>query len=153
MEMAKLKLQHHQSHPQEKTASPHDGNYLMPVFGVSLCAIIFEIALTRYFAIANWSEYGYWVISITMVGFSFSGVILSLFKDFFERHSQSILYALPILMMAAVSVGYHFITINPFNPLELQNPLFWFAQFLNICKYYLALFPFFFHYSSQFAEW
>ena len=33
-----------------------------------------ETALTRYFAVANWSDYGYWVISIVMVGFALSGV-------------------------------------------------------------------------------
>ena len=59
---------------------------LAPLFLVSAAAVGFEIALTRFFAIASWSEYGYWVISITMVGFAVSGVVLSLFKDFFVRH-------------------------------------------------------------------
>jgi len=38
------------------------------LFAVSAASIGFEIMLTRYFAIASWSEYGYWVISIVMVG-------------------------------------------------------------------------------------
>ena len=37
---------------------------LRPLFLVSAAAVGFEIALTRYFAVAKWSEYGYWVISI-----------------------------------------------------------------------------------------
>ena len=40
-----------------------------PLFLVSGAAVGFEIALTRYFAVAKWSEYGYWVISIVMAGF------------------------------------------------------------------------------------
>ena len=42
----------------------------LPLFLVSLAAVGYEIALTRYFAVAKWSEYGYWVISIVMVGFA-----------------------------------------------------------------------------------
>ena len=41
---------------------------LVPLFLVSLAAVGYETALTRYFAVAKWSEYGYWVISIVMVG-------------------------------------------------------------------------------------
>ena len=43
---------------------------LVPLFLVSLAAVGYETALTRYFAVAKWSEYGYWVISIVMVGFA-----------------------------------------------------------------------------------
>ncbi len=45
---------------------------LLPLFLVSAAAVGYEIALTRYFAVAKWSEYGYWVISIVMVGFALS---------------------------------------------------------------------------------
>ena len=117
---------------------------LAPLFFVSLAAIGFEILLTRYFAIANWSEYGYWVISITMVGFSVSGVVLSLFKDFFIRHANKLLFAAPLLLMVFACLGYYLTTINPFNPLEFQNRDLWFDQLVNIWKYYAALFPFFF---------
>ena len=53
----------------------------LPLFLVSLASVGYEIALTRWFAIVSWSEYGYWVISITMVGIAASGVVLSLAKD------------------------------------------------------------------------
>ncbi len=117
---------------------------LLPLFFVSLAAVAFEILLTRYFAIANWSEYGYWVISITMVGFSSSGVILSLFKDWCEPRARQILFITPGLLIAAAALGFHWVTVNPFNPLELQNQLLWQGQLLNIGKYYLALLPYFF---------
>lgn len=117
---------------------------LAPLILVSLTSIGFEIVLTRYFAIASWSEYGYWVISITMVGLATSGVVLSLFKDFFLKHCQLLLFAIPPGLMAAAAAGFYFTTIIPFNPLEFQNPDLWLDQLLNIWKYYAALFPFFF---------
>ncbi len=111
---------------------------------VSLVAIGFEISLTRYFAIASWSEYGYWVISIALAGISASGVVLSLFKDGFARHQERLLLWTPTALMLCAAIGFFFTTINPFNPLELQNHQLWRSQLWNIGKYYLALFPFFF---------
>lgn len=117
---------------------------LLPLFLVSAAAVGFEIALTRYFAIASWSEYGYWVISITMVGFAVSGVVLSLFKDFFVRHAAALLFFSPLALIAAAAFGYYVTTVVPFNPLEFQNPDQWGAQLANIGKYYAALFPYYF---------
>ena len=39
---------------------------LLPLFLLSAAAVGVEIALTRFFAVASFSEYGYWVISIAM---------------------------------------------------------------------------------------
>jgi hypothetical protein len=117
---------------------------LLPLFLVSAAAVGFEIALTRFFAIASWSEYGYWVISITMVGFAVSGVVLSLFKDFFLRHAPRLLFATPALLMASAAAGFYATTLVAFNPLEFQNPDQWAVQLANIGKYYAALFPFYF---------
>ena len=117
---------------------------LVPLFLVSLAAVGYETALTRYFAVAKWSEYGYWVISIVMVGFAFSGVLLALFRDVFARHGETLLSALPALLVATAAIGFHFTTTNPFNPLQLQNPVTWEAQLWNIAGYYACLLPFFF---------
>ena len=117
---------------------------LVPLFLVSLAAVGFETALIRYFAVAKWSEYGYWVISIVMVGFALSGVILALFRDSFARHGEALLVGLPSLLTVAAAIGYHFTTTNPFNPLQLQNPVTWEPQLWNIAAYYLCLLPFFF---------
>lgn len=117
---------------------------LVPLFLVSLAAVGYETALTRYFAVAKWSEYGYWVISIVMVGFAFSGVILALFRDAFARRGEALLTVLPALLVASAAVGFHFTTTNPFNPLQLQNPVTWEPQLWNIAGYYACLLPFFF---------
>ncbi|MGE0422608.1 MAG: hypothetical protein AB7O88_10110 [Reyranellaceae bacterium] len=117
---------------------------LIPLFLVCLASIGYEIALTRFFAIASWSEYGYWVISMTMAGLAASGVVASLFSRALTRALPILLPSLPILMLLAASLGWVWVTVVPFNPLELQNKQLWHEQLLNIGQYYAAIFPFFF---------
>ncbi len=114
------------------------------LFAVSAASIGFEIMLTRYFAIASWAEYGYWVISIAMAGYSASGVVLSLFKNFFFKQAHRFFFFIPLLLPILACLGFYLVTVNPFNPLELQNMDLWEDQFKNIAQYYAALFPVFF---------
>jgi hypothetical protein len=115
-----------------------------PLFLVSLASLGFEIALTRYFAVAKWSEYGYWVISIVLAGFALSGVVLALARDFFARHGPVFLAWLPAALILAAAAGFHLVTTNPFNPLQLQNQATYAPQLWNIAGYYACLLPFFF---------
>jgi len=117
---------------------------LLPLFLISLAAVGYEIALTRYFAVAKWSEYGYWVISIVMVGFALSGVMLALARDWFARHGRALQSLLPAALIAAATAGYHLTTTNPFNPLQMQNAVTLLPQLANIAAYYAVLLPFFF---------
>ena len=123
---------------------PPEPARLWPLFLVSAGAVGFEIALTRYFAVAKWSEYGYWVISIVMAGFALSGVAVALFRDSFAKAGRWLQILLPGGLVAAAAAGFHYTVTNPFNPLELQNPATWIPQVENIGFYYLALLPFFF---------
>src|SRR3954447_12662981 len=117
---------------------------LIPLFLVSLAAVGYETALSRYFAVAKWSEYGYWVISIVMVGFALSGVVLALCRDAFTRAGEAWLAALPPLLVLTAAGGYWLTGVNPFNPLQLQNTATWAPPLWNIAGYYAALLPFFF---------
>lgn len=117
---------------------------LWPLFLVSAAAVGFEIALTRYFAVAKWSEYGYWVISIVMVGFALSGVTLALARDFCARHGAALMAGLPPALILTAALGYHFTVTNSFNPLQLQNPATWAPQIWNIAGYYACLLPYFY---------
>ncbi len=116
---------------------------LPALFLVSLGAVGLEIALTRSFAVATWSEYGYWVISIVLAGFAFSGVALAVAQDFFTRRSALLRAALPPVLVLAAAGGYWAVTVNPFNPLQLQNAATLWAQLGNIALYYAALLPFY----------
>ena len=120
------------------------GGTLLPLFLVSLASLGFEIALTRYFAVAKWSEYGYWVISIVLAGFALSGVVLALARDWFARRGPTLLAWLPAALILAAAAGYHLVTTNPFNPLQLQNQATYAPQLWNIAGYYACLLPFFF---------
>jgi hypothetical protein len=117
---------------------------LFPLFLACFASIGYEIALTRFFALSSWSEYGYWIISIAMVGLAASGTVAALAARPLVRLARPVLVLLPILMMVAATVGWHWTTLVPFNPLELQNRQLWGAQLVNIAQCYAALFPFFF---------
>ena len=69
-EAARFNLLHGRVHPPPGLAVVIRS--LLPLFLISGAAVGYEIALTRYFAVAKWSEYGYWVISIVMAGFALS---------------------------------------------------------------------------------
>ena len=117
---------------------------LLPLFLVSGAAVGFETALTRYFAVAKWSEYGYWVISIVMVGFAFSGVAMALARGAAIRHARLLLTWLPVALVVTAAGGFWGVTANPFNPLQLQNAATYGPQIGNIALYYAVLLPFFF---------
>lgn len=117
---------------------------LLPLFLIAFAAVGVEIALTRYFAVASWSEYGYWIISIAMTGFAVSGVVMVLGRGAFLRHAAWLLPALPLAMVPAGALGWIAVTLNAFNPLALQNWETAGDQLWAILGYYAALFPFFF---------
>ena len=117
---------------------------LWPLFLVSGAAVGYEIALTRYFAVAKWSEYGYWVISIVMAGFALSGVTAALVRDWAARRGPALLAWLPTALVLTAALGYWGTAANPFNPLQLQNAVTFLPQVWNIALYYAVLLPFFF---------
>ncbi len=117
---------------------------MLPLFLVSGAAVGLETALTRYFAVAKWSEYGYWVISIVMVGFAFSGVTMALARGAAIRHARALLAWLPVLLVVTAAAGFWGVTANPFNPLQLQNAATYVPQIGNIALYYAVLLPFFY---------
>ena len=117
---------------------------LWPLFLISGAAVGYEIALTRYFAVAKWSEYGYWVISIVMVGFALSGVAVALVRDWAVRNGPALLRWLPVALIVTGAAGFWLTTTNPFNPLQLQNAVTYAGQLGNIGLYYAVLLPFFF---------
>jgi len=94
---------------------------LIPLFLACFAAIGYEIALTRFFAVSSWSEYGYWIISIAMVGLAASGTVAALAARPLVSLARPILILLPVLMVVAATVGWHWTTLVPFNPLELQK--------------------------------
>ena len=77
--------------------------YLVRAAGLVACGVIaFEIGLIRVLQYASWYHFAFLVITIALLGFGMSGVILSLWRGYLLRRRQS---ALPILaMLTAVSI-------------------------------------------------
>lgn len=117
---------------------------MVALFLVSAYVMAVETMFTRLFAVINWSEYGHWVISIVMLGFAASGILLALFPRFFEERRRVFLGWLPVLLIPATIYSYWGICATPFNPYELQNEILWPGQMLGIARYYLSLSPLFF---------
>ena len=57
--------------------SPSPKSTLAGIFCLGLSIILFEIALTRVFAIMMWHHFTYMVISIGLLGFGASGSLLT----------------------------------------------------------------------------
>jgi hypothetical protein len=125
-------------------AAPARSAGLWPLFLISAGSVGYETALTRYFAVAKWSEYGYWIISIVMAGLALAGVVVALARPALVRHSAALLTWLPVALIAAAALGFWATTLDPFNPLQLQNPTTWQPQIANIALYYVYLLPFYF---------
>jgi hypothetical protein len=116
---------------------------LVSLFLVSLFGLAFETFLSRYLALALFSDYSYWVISLALLGYSFGGVLLTLFQGHFHRNKDTYQLLIPPLLLAAAIFAFVLLRANPFNPLQLQNQALWKSQIGNIFLYYAALFPVF----------
>jgi hypothetical protein len=111
---------------------------------MAAASLAFESALTRFFALAHYSEYGYWVLSLAMAGLALSGVVLSLWRQPILLRLEQWLFWLPQAALVLALLGYYGCALNPFNALEFQHPGLWLSQLFNIGLFYAALLPFFF---------
>lgn len=125
-----------------KARSPK--GFFTALFLVSLFNIAFELSLTRFFSIRNGAVYGYWIISIVMVGYAFSGVVVSMARVFFERNRHRLITFIPPLLIAVTVVSYLLTQTVHFNPFELQHDQLIVKQMLNILLYYAYVFPIYF---------
>lgn len=113
------------------------------LFLVSLFGLSFELFLGRYFTLTLYADYSYWVISVALLGYSFGGVLLTLWRDWFYRRHGLLLLVIPPALIIITGAAFLLIRVNPFNPLQLQNALLWRPQIGNILLFYAALFPVF----------
>jgi len=109
---------------------------------VAAASIGFEIALSRYFSVTNWAEFGYWVISIAMLGYAASGVGLSLWPEAMLSRWPAVASPAASLMTLGLAAGFVHLTRNPLNPLEFQHPGLALGQVARVGAAYLVLFPF-----------
>ncbi len=115
---------------------------LATVFALSLSSLLYEIALTRWFAVSQWSHLAPLVIGIAMLGSAAAGVLVARTPTLARAHERS--------MGAAVSLLAGISTLGSFI-LARRIPLDFFrlpvdrAQlFYLLAAYLLLALPFFF---------
>jgi len=108
------------------------------IFLTSASVLLFELALTRIFAVVLWAHLAFMVVSTALFGFGLSGVYLALKK----RKKKANLAFLSICVTAAMIASYLVVTNVPFKMWDFQeNPI----NFLYLGVWYMSLVvPFFF---------
>src|SRR5438445_2617825 len=77
--------------PSLEAVPPLEAPRLAHYLAVGLIAgaiIALQIAVMRVFAVGSWSHFGSLVVSLAMLGFSLSSVIIFAGKNWFDRHWQ-----------------------------------------------------------------
>jgi SAM-dependent methyltransferase len=109
---------------------------------ISASALAYEVLLMRLFSIIQWHHFAYMIISLALLGYGISGVVLALNRDRIRKLFPPLLMANMLLFSCSAPMCFLLIQYIPFNPAEIVwTPL----QLLNLCSIYLILtLPFFF---------
>lgn len=103
---------------------------------VSAGALAYEILLMRLFSIIQWHHFAYMMISLAMLGYGVSGMLLTLLRDRLLGHYREVFAACAALFGISAVAAFLFAQWLPFNPLEI----FWDAyQPLYLLQLYLVL--------------
>src|ERR1044071_2074848 len=107
------------------------------IFCLSLATLLLELAFTRVLAVANWYHFGFLVISMALLGFGTSGVVLTLWTRLRERAAlDRALAALSVAFGGVVLVSYWLMQEIPFDPFRLLSDR---KQLLFMPIYYLVV--------------
>jgi hypothetical protein len=92
---------------------------LAGIFCLGLSVIVFEIALTRVFAIMMWHHFTYMVISIGLLGFGASGSLLTATRLGDRGEVDRMLVRTSLAYGVAVWLAFAAATLVPINSLEI----------------------------------
>ena len=125
----------------EENASPTAGLYVC-VLLVSAATLLFEIALTRIFAVTQGYHFAFLAISLALLGFGASGTALALFPALASRDIRPVVAGAGLLFAVTSAAGLYLTNVLPFDAYTLLwEP----SQLAYLALYYLALaVPFFF---------
>ena len=108
------------------------------IFLSSWAALAYEVLLTRIFSISLWYHFAFMIISIAMLGFAASGVLLALYPGLGDI---SRLPAYSLWLAVTITGSYLLANMVPFDPVRLSWEK---TQFLYVALYYVILaLPFF----------
>jgi len=77
----------------------------MVMFFVSLSILLFELSLLRSYAYLSYYHFGFLIISLALLGFSLSGVILRLFYEGFMKKPAGILDLLSAVLVVTIPLS------------------------------------------------
>ena len=107
------------------------------IFCISLATLLLELSFTRVLAVASWYHFAFLIISMALLGFGTSGVVLTLWEWLRERASiDHSLAALSLLFGCVVFISYWLMQKIPFNPFLLLSDH---GQFLFMPLYYAVV--------------
>ena len=119
------------------SVAPSLGEYL-GIFLTSSSVLLFELALTRIFAVVLWAHLAFMVVGTALFGFGLSGVYLALRRSERKLSLPFLCLCSSLLMVAA----YLIVRSVPFRIWELHNDPF---NYLYLALWYVGLVvPFFF---------
>ncbi len=129
------------SHEARKDAAPTPGLYAC-VLLVSAATLLFEIALTRIFAVTQGYHFAFLAISLALLGFGASGTALALVPGLASRDIRPLVAGAALLFAVTSTGGLYVTNVLPFDAYTLLwEP----SQLAYLAIYYLALaVPFFF---------
>jgi hypothetical protein len=118
------------------------GSYYAGIFLISLSTLLLEFTLTRILSVSLWYHFAFMIISVALLGFGVSGVVLSLSKKLKQIKTDRLLTFLSIFFGVSVILSFLIMNQIPFDPFSLlTDPI----QFLYLPVYYLLItIPFFF---------
>jgi spermidine synthase len=112
------------------------------VFLLSAATIVFEIALTRVFSVAQWYHFAFMTVSLALLGLGASGSFLSLFPGLAKRELRSLLSTSCLLCAVSILGGYLVSNHVPFDSYQVVYDR---RQLVYLAIYFLSLsVPFFF---------
>lgn len=112
------------------------------IFLIALSTLLLEFSLTRVLSVSLWYHFAFMVISVALLGFGVSGVVLSVNKSLNRMETDKLLSVLSICYGASIILSFILMNKIPFDPFSLlSDPI----QFLYLPLYYLLItIPFFF---------
>jgi hypothetical protein len=114
----------------------------LAVFALSAATLIFEIALTRVFSVAQWYHFAFMTVSLALLGFGASGTLLALSPQLLKRDLAKLQATLCLTFSTSVVGSYLASNHVPFDSFQIAYD--W-RQLAYLAIYYLSLaVPFFF---------
>lgn len=118
------------------------GSYYAGIFLVALSTLLLEFTLTRVLSVSLWYHFAFMIISVALLGFGVSGVVLSLNEKLRNYKTDKLLTYLSMLFGVSVILSFLIMNAIPLDPFSLlTDPV----QFVFLPIYYLVItIPFFF---------